>query len=695
MKFSIIKEIPGRARLKLAGPVPEGDLDALIKLAKEIDGVRRVQLYGRIGQMSVDFDAPKRTCVLDALCEIDTDKIAEAKSGYSMQLEPRTHALFMDLAVMIGARYARKWFLPAPIRAVITVASFLPFLRAALRELSHARLTVPVLDASAIGISFVKRDFNTAAQTMFLLNVGELLEDYTRAMSENELINSLLDVPDKAQKVEGDTETTVSAAELVTGDLVAVRTGMSICIDGVVEQGTAMVNQATLTGEPLAVERTVGDDVFAGTVVEDGDILVRVRANTSQTKLRSIVSLVEAADSLKSEGQSRMENLANKIVPWNFLLAGIVALTTRSIVKTSAALMVDYSCALKLTGSIAVMTAMSNAAKAGVMVKGAKYFEAFAKADTIVFDKTGTLTEAQPKLARVLSTDDWTEEEVLRFAACLEEHFPHPVARAVVNAAQERGLEHRERHAAVEYIVAHGIASSLEGKRVVIGSKHFVFEDENAHLDSDAIARVEAEMEGLSPLYLAVDGEVVGVLGIEDPLKAGVKEAIAQLHELGFKHIVMLTGDSERTAARIASEAGVDEFHADLLPEDKYAYVDRIKTEGRHVAMVGDGVNDSPALGRADVGLAMGGGSDIAKEVADIILSDTDLQAVVRLRTMSQGLVDRLNGSYNKVMVTNSALLALGIAGVITPQTSSLLHNASTILYSVNNTKAYLPLKSE
>lgn len=695
MKFSIIKEIPGRARLKLAGPVPEGDLDALIKLAKEIDGVRRVQLYGRIGQMSVDFDAPKRTCVLDALCEIDTDKIAEAKSGYSVQLEPRTHALFMDLAVMIGARYARKWFLPAPIRAVITVASFLPFLHAALRELSHARLTVPVLDASAIGISFVKRDFNTAAQTMFLLNVGELLEDYTRAMSENELINSLLDVPDKAQKVEGDTETTVSAAELVTGDLVAVRTGMSICIDGVVEQGTAMVNQATLTGEPLAVERAVGDDVFAGTVVEDGDILVRVRANTSQTKLRSIVSLVEAADSLKSEGQSRMENLANKIVPWNFLLAGIVALTTRSIVKTSAALMVDYSCALKLTGSIAVMTAMSNAAKAGVMVKGAKYFEAFAKADTIVFDKTGTLTEAQPKLTRVLSTDGWTEEEVLRFAACLEEHFPHPVARAVVNAAQERGLEHRERHAAVEYIVAHGIASSLEGKRVVIGSKHFVFEDENAHLDSDAIARVEAEMEGLSPLYLAVDGEVVGVLGIEDPLKAGVKEAIAQLHELGFKHIVMLTGDSERTAARIAAEAGVDEFHADLLPEDKYAYVDRIKTEGRHVAMVGDGVNDSPALGRADVGLAMGGGSDIAKEVADIILSDTDLQAVVRLRKMSQGLVDRLNGSYNKVMVTNSALLALGIAGVITPQTSSLLHNASTILYSMNNTKTYLPLKSE
>ena len=564
------------------------------------------------------------------------------------------------------------------------------FLRAALRELAQPRLTVSVLDASAIGISFVKRDVDTAGQTMFLLNVGELLEDYTRAMSENELINSLLDVPDKAQKVVGDTEVSVAATELEPGDLVAVRTGMSICIDGVVEQGSAMVNQATLTGEPLAVERSAGDDVFAGTVVEDGSILVRVRANTAQTKLRSIVSLVQTADSLKSEGQSHMEDLANKIVPWNFLLAGLVALTTRSLIKTSAALMVDYSCALKLTGSVAVMTAMSDAAKMGVMVKGAKYFESFAKADTIVFDKTGTLTEAQPRLACVLTTDGWSEDEILRLSACLEEHFPHPVARAVVNAARERGLEHRERHAAVEYIVAHGIASSIEGRRAIIGSAHFVFEDEGAQLESDIKERIESQMQGLSPLYLAVDGTVVGVLGIEDPLKPGVREAIADLHALGVKHVVMLTGDSERTAERIAREAGVDEFKAELLPEDKYAYVERIKGEGRHVAMVGDGVNDSPALGLADVGLAMGGGSDIAKEVADIILTDTDLAAIVRLRRMSQGLIDRLTSSYSKVMLTNSALLALGITGAITPQTSSLLHNGSTIAYSLSNAKAYL-----
>lgn len=690
MRFSIISEIPGRTRLQLAGPVPESDLDALLRLSGDIDGVRKVRVYGRIGQMALEYDEQRRAGVLDALGALDAQAIADANTGYVMQLEPRRHKLVMDLATLIGAHYARRWFLPMPLRAVFVVAGYMAFLRAVLRELAQPRLTVPVLDASAIGISFVKRDVDTAGQTMFLLNVGELLEDYTRAMSENELINSLLDVPDKAQKVVGDTEVSVAATELEPGNLVAVRTGMSICIDGVVEQGSAMVNQATLTGEPLAVERSVGDDVFAGTVVEDGSILVRVRANTAQTKLRSIVSLVQTADSLKSEGQSHMEDLANKIVPWNFLLAGLVALTTRSLIKTSAALMVDYSCALKLTGSVAVMTAMSDAAKMGVMVKGAKYFESFAKTDTIVFDKTGTLTEAQPRLACVLTTDGWSEDGVLRLSACLEEHFPHPVARAVVNAARERGLEHRERHAAVEYIVAHGIASSIEGRRAIIGSAHFVFEDEGAQLESDIKEQIESQMQGLSPLYLAIDGTVVGVLGIEDPLKPGVREAIADLHALGVKHVVMLTGDSERTAERIAREAGVDEFKAELLPEDKYAYVERIKREGRHVAMVGDGVNDSPALGQADVGLAMGGGSDIAKEVADIILTDTDLAAIVRLRRMSQGLIDRLTSSYSKVMLTNSALLALGITGAITPQTSSLLHNGSTIAYSLSNAKAYL-----
>ena len=692
MQYRILNETPGRTRVALAGRVPDSDLDALIDVAMSCPSITRVQIYGRIGQMAVTYpaDAEARRAALDHLAGIDADAIAEAKQGYAMPLAPRTHALFMNLALLVSRYFAKRWFLPMPIRTALAIANYWPFLRAGLKALSRAKLTVPVLDAAAIGISFVKRDPATAGQTMFLLNVGEVMEDYTRALSENELISSLLDVPDTARKVEGDTEVDVPASSLQAGDLVAVRTGMAICIDGVVEQGTAMVNQATLTGEPLAVERTVGDDVFAGTAVEDGDILVRVRANTGQTKLRSVVSLVEQADSLKSESQSHMEALADKIVPWNFALAAAVALTTRSLIKTSAALMVDYSCALKLTGTIAVMTAMSNAAKVGIMVKGAKYFESFAHADTIVFDKTGTLTEAAPRLAKVLAVDGWPEDEVLRFAACLEEHFPHPVARAVVHAAEERGLAHRERHAAVEYIVAHGVASSLDGKRVTIGSAHFVLEDEGATIDDDKRSEVDAAMEGLSPLYLAVDGEVVGVLGVEDPIKDGVPQAIKHLHELGFEHIVMLTGDAERTAARIAKEAGIDEFAADLLPEDKYAYLDALKAQGRIVAMVGDGVNDSPALSHADVGLAMGQGSDIAKEVADVILSDTDLESIVRLRMISRGLIDRLNSSYAKVMGVNSALLALGIGGAITPQTSSLLHNAGTIAFSLQNTKPYL-----
>lgn len=693
MEYRIHHEIPGRIRIKLAGPVPDSELDALIKVIDACPAVRKIQVYGRIGQVALEYDggAEARERTLRHLKSISRNDIEQAKAGYAVALAPRTHALLLQLARIVGAYVARRWLLPMPIRALFAINAFRPFLTAGWQALRRGKLTVPVLDAAAIGISFIKRDPKTASQTMFLLHVGEALEDYTRAASENELIESLLDVPDSVQKVEGDTEIRVPAAEVKPGDVVAVRTGMSICIDGVVEQGSAMVNQATLTGEPLPVERTIGDDVFAGTVVEDGEILVRVRESTGETRLRSVVALVEHADSLKSETQTRMEAMADRIVPWNFLLAGIIAVTTHNLAKTSAALMVDYSCALKLAGSIAVMTAMSNAAKAGIMVKGARYFEAFAETDTIVFDKTGTLTEAAPKLVRVESANDaWSEDEILRLSACLEEHFPHPVARAVVHAAEERGLEHRERHAAVEYIVAHGIASELDGRRVVIGSKHFVIEDEHAQLDESLAARIEEHFMGLSPLYLAIDGAVVGVLGIQDPIKPGAADAIAQLKSMGIEHIVMLTGDSAKTAERIAREAGIDEWRADLLPEDKYAYLASLKERGRRVAMVGDGVNDSPALSLADVGIAMGQGSDIAKEVADIVLSDTELAALVTLRRISSGMQRRMMGSYRKVIGINSALLALGIGGAITPQTSSLLHNASTVGLSLVNTSRYV-----
>ena len=465
--------------------------------------------------------------------------------------------------------------------------------------------------------------------------------------------------------------------------------GMPIPVDGEVVSGNAMVNQASLTGESAAVNRSVGDSVFAGTSVEAGEILVRVSSDPGETRLRSIVSLVKNADQYRSPRQAHREELANRIVPWNFLLAGIVALTTRDIVRTSAALMVDYSCGLKLTGSIAVLSAMSQSAKAGFTVKGSKYFDAVEQADAIVFDKTGTLTEATPRVSKVLSLDGSSKDDILRFAACLEEHFPHPVARAVVNAAAQAGLNHRERHAEVEYVVAHGIASSLDGKRVVIGSEHFVVEDEGVVITDDQAAVIRDQGNGMSPLYLAVDGALVGVIYIEDPIKPSAAKAVKELRALGFKRLVMLTGDHDHTAERIAKEAGLDEYRANMLPEDKHAFVKQLKDEGYNVMMVGDGVNDAPALALADVGIAMGQGTAVAKEVADITLTDGDLASLVTLRRLSVELSHRLDSTFRTVLGLNSLFLALGIAGAITPQTSSLAHNASTIALSAASGRGF------
>ena len=691
MDYLIEHELPGRMRIRLAGPVPDGDLDAFTTVLEEIPCVERAVVYPRIGSAAVSYrpTAEARDTVARHLSLIDADAIDQARSRCVVSIAPRTHALMLDLATLVGSHFIRKLFMPLPLRAAWAAWRYRLFLKAALRSLGRSRLDVPVLDAAAIGMSFLKRDPKTASETMLLLDIGETLEDYTRARSENELIHSLLAAPETAQRIEGDQETRVPSSELAVDDLVVVRTGMPVCVDGVVERGVAMVNQSTLTGEPLAVERTVGDDVFAGTAVEEGEIFVRVRSCASDTKLRSIVSLVELSESLKAGAQTRRERLADAIVPWNFLLAGAVALATRSLAKTSAALMVDYSCALKLTGSIAVLSAMSQSAKAGFTVKGSRCFEEFAASDTIVFDKTGTLTEATPQVACVIALDGWNRGQILRLAACLEEHFPHPVARAVVRAAAQRNLKHRERHAEVEYIVAHGIASSLDGKRVVIGSEHFVIEDEGVFIDDAQRAKIDAEAGDLSVLYLAVDGKLVGAIGIEDPLKPDAAESIAQLRGLGFEHIVMLTGDNERAAARIAGEAGIDEYEANLLPEQKHAYVEQLVSQGRRVVMVGDGVNDSPALSAANVGVAMATGTAIAKEIADITLSDGDLSSLVSLRKLSTSLMRRLDTSFAQVIAFNSALLAGGIAGIVTPQASSLLHNASTVALSLKSSTPY------
>ena len=620
--------------------------------------------------------------VVGLLAAVDRAAIDDARSEYSFQLASREHDLLLSIADHVANHYARRWFLPRPIRRLMMLWHYARFLREAATSLAASRLDVPVLDAAAIGSAFAQGDLSAASSTMFLLDLEEIIEDYTRASSQNELIYSLLAVPDSALRVEGSEEVAVPAANLVEGDLVVFRTGMSVSIDGVVEQGSAMVNQAALTGEPLAVERMAGDDVFAGTAVESGEVYVRVRKAAGKTRLRSIVSLVEQSGDQKGETQERRDRLADRIVPWNFLLAALVAVTTKSIVKTAAALMVDYSCALKLTGSISVLAAMS---------ESARHFERVARADTIVFDKTGTLTDACPRVSKVLGFDGWRADRVLRLAACLEEHFPHPVERAVVDAAAERGLKHRERHAEVEYVVAHGIASSLDGKRVVIGSSHFVTEDESVPISAGQRERIYRELGESGILYLAVDGALVGAIGIDDPLKPEAADAVAELRRLGFEHIVMLTGDSSKAAARAAEAAGITEYRWGVMPEEKHEYVQRLRDEGHRVLMVGDGVNDSPALACADVGVAMAQGTAIAREVADITLSKGDLHALVELRRLSQGLMGRFDSTFRRIMLFNSLLLALGIGGIITPQTSSLLHNVSTTMMGMGAAKAYLP----
>ena len=693
MRFAIEHEVPGRVRVKLDGRIPARDVDPLITVILANDDVTDVRVYPRIGSVAVTYGAGPgaRDRVMGYLATVDQAALDDARSDYNFQLASREHDLLLKIADHVANHYLQRWFLPRPIRRIFMLRHYLKFLREANESLVAGRLDVPVLDATAIGSAFAQGDLSAASGTMFLLDLEEIIEDYTRAASQNELIYSLLSVPDTALRVEGGQEQSVSAADLAEGDLAVFRTGMPVSVDGVVERGCAMVNQAALTGEPLAVERTVGDDVFAGTAIESGEVYVRVRRPAGKTKLRSIVSLVEQSSDLKGETQERRDRLADSIVPWNLLLAAIVGIATRSLVKTAAALMVDYSCALKLTGSISVLSAMSESARRGFTVKGSKYFERVAQADTIVFDKTGTLTDATPRVSKVLGFDGWRPDRVLRLAACLEEHFPHPVARAVVDEAASRSLKHRERHAEVEYIVAHGIASSLDGKRVVIGSSHFVTEDEGVAISDEQRARIYRELGGAGILYLAVDGVLVGALGIDDPLKPEAASAIAELKRLGFKRIVMLTGDSSKAAERAATAAGITEYHWGIMPEQKHEYVRRLRDEGHRVLMVGDGVNDSPALACADVGVAMAQGTAIAREVADITLSTGNLFALVELRRLSQGLMGRFNSTFRRIMVFNSLLLALGIGGVITPQTSSLLHNASTTMLGMASAKAYLP----
>jgi len=588
--------------------------------------------------------------------------------------------------------YSKKLLLPLPIRIALTIGRSVKYIGIGLKCLLQRKIEVPVLDATAITVSLITKDFSTASSIMFLLGIGELLEEWTHKKSVDDLARSMsLNVSKVWLRIPENQEILVESSKIEKGDKVVVHMGNVIPFDGEVLDGDAMVNQASLTGESVPVQRTVGNTVFAGTVVEEGEITIRVKEVEGNNRFDQIVTMIEESEKLKSELEGKAEHYADKLVPWTLGATGLTYLLTRNVTKAMSILMVDFCCALKLAMPISVLSAIREASLYNVTVKGGKFLEAVAEADTIVFDKTGTLTKAHPTVVDMVNfNDEYSSDDMLRVAACLEEHFPHSMAKAVVDAASKKGLSHEEMHTKVEYIVAHGIATSINGKRTVIGSYHFVFEDEKCVVPAGKEQLFESLPLYYSHLYLAVEGMLSAVICIEDPLRDEAAAVVTSLKKAGISKVVMMTGDSERTASVIAKKVGVDEYYAEVLPEDKAAFVEREKAKGRKVIMIGDGINDSPALSAANVGIAISDGAEIAREIADITVGSDDLYQIVTLKYISNALMKRIKSNYRKIVGFNSGLIALGVAGVLPPTTTALLHNGSTILISVNSMKNLL-----
>ena len=588
--------------------------------------------------------------------------------------------------------YSKKLLLPLPIRIALTIGRSVKYIGIGLKCLLQRKIEVPVLDATAITVSLITKDFSTASSIMFLLGIGELLEEWTHKKSVDDLARSMsLNVSKVWLRTPENQEILVESSKIEKGDKVVVHMGNVIPFDGEVLDGDAMVNQASLTGESVPVQRTVGNTVFAGTVVEEGEITIRVKEVEGNNRFDQIVTMIEESEKLKSELEGKAEHYADRLVPWTLGATGLTYLLTRNVTKAMSILMVDFCCALKLAMPISVLSAIREASLYNVTVKGGKFLEAVAEADTIVFDKTGTLTKAHPTVVDVVNfNDEYSSDDMLRVAACLEEHFPHSMAKAVVDAASKKGLSHEEMHTKVEYIVAHGIATSINGKRTVIGSYHFVFEDEKCVVPAGKEPLFESLPLYYSHLYLAIEGKLSAVICIEDPLRDEAAAVVTSLKKAGISKVVMMTGDSERTASVIAKKVGVDEYYAEVLPEDKAAFVEREKAKGRKVIMIGDGINDSPALSAANVGIAISDGAEIAREIADITVGSDDLYQIVTLKYISNALMKRIKSNYRKIVGFNSGLIALGVAGVLPPTTTALLHNGSTILISVNSMKNLL-----
>ena len=691
MKCTILHEGKGRMRVhveKIRMTLHRADV--LEAYLNHHDAIIHAAVYERTGDVVITYTG-KRTAAIAILAGYKFD-VAEYDALVASADSRRLNREYQDkMFDLVAGRCLRKLFLPAPLDAAYTAFRSIRFLWKGVRCVLSRRLEVEVLDALSIGVSLLRGDFGTAGSVMFLLNLGSLLEEWTRKKSLDDLARSMALNVDKVWVRSQGTEVLVPLTKVRSGDEVVVRSGNMIPLDGTVLEGEAMVNQAALTGEAMPVRKTEGSTLYAGTVVEEGECVFIAKAEGGSNRYDKIVAMIEESEKLKSSTENRALVLADKLVPWCLGATVVTYLLTRNATRAISCLMVDFSCALKLSMPLAVLSAMRECGSYHITVKGGKYLEALSQADTIVFDKTGTLTRATPQVVEVVPFSGCNEREVLQLAACLEEHFPHSMANAVVRAAKERGISHEEMHSEVEYIVAHGIASRVGGQRVVIGSHHFVFEDEKCTIPTAEQQKFDALKPAYSHLYMAASGQLVGVICISDPLRPEAAAVLNGLRALGIRNTVMMTGDSERTAAAIAKQVGVDRFFAEVLPEDKANFVQQAKAEGHTVVMIGDGINDSPALSAADIGIAINSGAAIAREIADVTIKADSLEELVALKAIANSLQKRVHANYRFVLTFNSALIALGALGILQPASSAMLHNLSTIGISLKSMTNLLP----
>lgn len=690
MKFIIKHEIPGRIRVHMVQPkMTFEEADILLYYLVNLENVTKAKVYERTQDAVIYYEKDRRE-IIKALQKFGYDR-GTVPEGLTEHSGRQMNAEYQEKLLMkVVMRFGGKFLIPAPVRAVWTGVRSLKYLQQGIVSLKKGRLEVAALDATAIGVSILRRDMNTASSIMFLLGIGELLEEWTHKKSVGDLARDMSLNVGKVWLLREEQEILVPTKQIEPEDLVVVRMGNVIAFDGVVSGGEAMVNQASMTGEAVPVKKTAESYVYAGTVVEEGELIICVKAVSRATRFEKIVTMIEESEKLKSNLESHAEHLADQLVPYTLAGTILTWLLTRNVTKALAVLMVDFSCALKLAIPISVLSAIREAGAHNITVKGGKYMEAAANATTIVFDKTGTLTEARPTVRKVVSFCEQSEDELLRMAACLEEHFPHSMAKAVVEAARKRGLEHEEMHSKVNYIVAHGISTTIEGKRVVIGSHHFVFEDEKCSVREPWIRQFETLPEECSLLYLAIEHELAAVVCIEDPLRKEAADVVRALKATGLEKVVMMTGDSEKTAASVARRVGVDAYYSEVLPEDKAKFVEQERASGRTVIMIGDGINDSPALSAANVGIAIRDGAQIAQEIADITISAENLWEIVMLRRLSEALMRRIQKNYRSIVGINATLILLGVTGILQPTTSALLHNMSTLTISLTNMKNLL-----